>query len=684
MFGTPSQHVKGRTYQYIGMNIPQVIDGNSLQINLNLILQKYGLTDLTSSENDTEKLRKLVGDGSLIQQGHNRQLGILRFIDSMFRRTWDLRLSDGFYEELAIWFAENHIEEGYTDEMIKEKARSSVRYVRDSIQQEQDGKYSSLIQGVLVDGIHLDADWLIEFMLKKMKMISKTDIMKKLIKWHDLVREKSKEEEHENDHKYDNPLKITDMKAMIDSIFNRKENFEWAKELSIEYGGLGADVYFDYDQHIEIAIYLTERYHVIKLGLDGSLMFWNGKVYSLKAEEFLSRKVLDCTTRIKKNTVMEVMAYIVNYCPVVSENIFEKHEHMIVLDNGTYDIKKGIFSESFNPDNMVRRSIPHKFDEKSSIGDSKQILKDIFNTENNYSMFIDFLSICTFPSIGFYKMFVLLSEPGTGKSQISLFLQNLFSAENITNFSILDIAEDSTNRIDASRSMLNIDPDISSLEVKDISYLLKWITMDRISGRAIYSKPESFKPSSRLMANTNVLFDVAEQKHMEALNDRTHTIILQTKFRGTEQDIPDIVQNKINDENYNGYITLVLKNATKIFNSKVLPHANTSFEEKMIWDEHSGWIMKFCEKYMVKDSENNVRTHAVWMEWVNYAANNGITPGLTNTLTKAVLSYCKMKGTKTKRDNGKIERVYEGYTIRSKHEIDKMDAESLDIENESE
>lgn len=668
MFGCPSQHKEGRNYQYIGRNIPLQIDGDTLQSGLENIFKKYSLNIVEKST--TEQLKSLLEQDGIIQQGQNRQLGILTFVDSMCRRTWNLGLGIPFYEEMAMWFSRNHIEEGYTEEMIKEKARSSVAFVMDAIRSEDDGKYSSLSQGILQDGLHSDMSWLIEFYLKKTKIISKTEIMKKLIDWLEKVKMKGKEEEHAENPIYDVTLKPTEMKIMIESVFNRKENFEWIKSLAIEYGKLGADTYFDSDQHIELSIYLTERYKIKKIGLDGSLIYFTGKYYSMKTEAFLPRKILDCTTRIKKTVVDEVLAHVKNYAPVVQEDIFEKHEHIIVFENGTYNIKTGDFSSTFNSENLVRRSMPHTFDESASFEEAEKILKAIFNTDRNYLMFLDYLSMCIYPSIGLYKMYVLLSPPGTGKKQVSTFIRNLFSPDNVTHFSIQEIVTDPTDRIAAARSMINIDEDMGNMTIKDVGWLLKWVTMDKLSARAIYGYPVTFRPSSRLMANSNVLFDVTQPSHMEALNDRTNTTQLEKRFRGTEGNIPDIVNKMFTQEHYNAYMTFILKNATILYKSQELKYANSSMEEKMIWDEFSGWIMKFCKIYMVKTPDKNVNTQDVWTTWIDYSTNRGVSPGKPALFMLALQNYFHIK-TKMSRDSGRPIRVYPGYALKPQSELNE-------------
>ena len=665
IFGTPSMHKGGSRYEYLNTYIPQKVNGDKVQKKINKIMTAYSL----ASKNKNTGISDMVEPESIILEGHNRQIGILKFIDSLRRRTHDLPLSDSFYINSAFWFAKNHTEEGYSDGVIMEKAKSAVTFINNSIEMENDEKYRKLQSGELVNGIYDDARWLIEFMVSSLKVISKIEIRSRLFQWRETVVVKSKEEKNKGDNMYNDIADVRSMRIIVDNMFNENDIFERMKALAVEYGKLGEHVYFDADQHIEIGLYITTKHHIKKLGLDGKLVYFDEKSYNFKTKEFIQRRVNELTTRIKNNTIQETIHYIDNSALILPESVFEKFRHLKICENGVYNIHTGMFDCLFSPDYLVMGSIPHRYDENASLGDSEKILLDILGDKEKYSIFDDFLSLCIYPDIGLYMMYVQFAAPGTGKKQTSVFIQNLLGMDNVTNFSIREIATDATCRIACARASLNIDEDMSDVGIEDISFILKWVTMDRITGRGIYSQPESMIPASRLMANTNVLFNITKESHMAALNDRTHTTILNTKFRHSEDEIPDIIKNTVNKENYDAYFTKILKNATILYKSQKIQGRNSPKQEYDIWNEFGNYIQKFCRKWLdIQIGEKTVSLD-LWDKWGEYCVEKGIYHGSQDNFYRGIENIMHNKKKSIRLDSGKFKMGFDGFRILSDGQV---------------
>jgi len=340
-----------------------------------------------------------------------------------------------------------------------------------------------------------------------------------------------------------------------------------------------------------------------------------------------------------------------------------------------YNIKEGKFYETFNANWIVTNKIPHNFVYTDNV--NLKIIEDIISDPKEFSVFMDFLSICLYPDIGIYFMVIFLGGGGTGKKQLATFAKSLLGRDNVTNFTIHDIVFDTTDQIIASRSMLNIDEDMSESEIKEITVILKWVTRDPFSGRGIYSLPINFIPLSRLMANTNKLFDIPDEQHAEPLYDRTHTIILKKKFRKTDKEISDIVKKTYSYSDYDKLITKLLKNAHKLYKSQNVEFRHTTIQEENIWNEFGNWLGQFVKKRMIKMPDSKVAAHNVWLAWSDFADIHDIPIGSPRKFYKKFELVANVDMANVKINETRMSGFY-GIRLLNDEEIIDIEQEKID------
>ena len=457
------------------------------------------------------------------------------------------------------------------------------------------------------------ANDIIHHMIKQQKIIDKNKILEKLLEWNkQFTGEKIN-------------MGKKECKNIINDIFAVYDIFDVVKKIAKEKGINKKKIRLAPDQYIETAVWMMYRYHIKRMELDGALIYFDDHCYSFKSEAFIAQQINTCLPLADSKITKQIFSYIERNAPRIESDVLEKFSHIKCLENGMYDIKEGKFYETFNAEFIVINKIPHNFVYDDNV--NLKIIEDIIADPNEMSVFLDFLSICLYPDIGIYFMMIFLGGGGTGKKQLATFAKSLFGKDNVTNFTIHDIVSDITDQIAAARSMLNIDEDMSEGDVKEITVILKWVTRDPFSGRGIYSLPISFIPLSRLMANTNKLFDIPNEQHAEPLYDRTHTIILKKKFRKSNEEISDIVKKSYNNGDYDKLITKLLKNAHKLHKTQNIEFRHTTKEEENIWNEFGNWLGQFVKKRMIRESDVKVAGHNVWLAWNEFADTHDVPVG---------------------------------------------------------
>ncbi len=506
---------------------------------------------------------------------------------------------------------------------------------------------------------------IVQHMIKQQKIIDKNEIFKKIWNWNKQFKARKAD------------VSKKEIWNLINNLFSDYEIFAIVKNIAADMGNDEAQILLAPDQYIETSEWMISRYHIKRMEVDGVLIYFDGQCYSFKSEAFINSQINICLPFADSKIAKQIFSYIERNAPIVSNDVLEQFSHIKCLENGMYNIKEGKFYDIFNAEWIVTNKIPHNFVYSDEI--NLKIIEDIISDPKEFSVFMDFLSICLYSDIGIYFMVIFLGGGGTGKKQLATFAKSLLGKDNVTNFTIHDIVSDMTSQITAARSMLNIDEDMSESDIKEITVILKWVTRDQFSGRGIYSLPINFVPLSRLMANTNKLFDIPDEQHAEPLYDRTHTIILKKKFRKTDEEISDIVKKTYDDSDYDKLITKLLHNAHKLYKSQTVEFRHSTIQEENIWNEFGNWLGQFVKKRMVKHSDSKVAAHDVWLAWNEWADMHDIPVGAPRKFYKKFEIVANAEMTDTYINSTRMNGFY-GIRLLTDEEIIDIEQERLDHE----
>lgn len=536
----------------------------------------------------------------------NKSGGILGFVEPLYRRLHELDYPDEFYIYNAFWFVKNHTAPGYTDEIIQKIAGQSVTYIKNKIKQEENEKYKKMILGVIDEEIITDCLWIATFMVKNLKIINKAEIHANITEWFVQVQRIEKLQE-KSDKNYTSKADEFPIKDVIKMTFNNKVVLESLKNLAREYGRLKEKITLSNDQHVEASAYLIERFHVKRHGLDGKLLYYNDVHYDYTATEFLFREAIDMMVRAKNTDLKEVFYNIKNKAPTITLQEIMQHAHIICLKNGLYNIKTRKFSSKFSPEYYVFDQTPYNYDSTVPFGTIQKFVNDMIPNENDRQFFYDFSSICFHPYNGIYFQLGLVGPPGTGKTQLVILTKYCFDEDMVHDATIQMISDDATVRQDTAMGRINAEGDMHDVGIKTISNLKRFISQEGFTDRAIYDHSKKYRPSSRVMFSANSLYEIPNEQDALAIYDRTKLIKFEEKIRHTGKDKKDFVENHIPKEEFGGYVTFLLNNASDIWERQNTKYTLNPAEARDIWNEVGNYIRQFVDKYIVKDSHSTVK-----------------------------------------------------------------------------
>jgi len=470
------------------------------------------------------------------------------------------------------------------------------------------------------------------------------------------------------------------IRKIIDSVWSNKKTFKQIKLIAYQLGIERTPILLDKGQTIEVAEWLRGRYHIKRIDIDGKLLFFNDYFYEQRAGELIKRKARECLSVSTKTDMNEILSYIEDTSELITLSDIEKHVHLKCLLNGVYNIKTREFSNGvFDPKHIILNQIPHNFDESNSYERIDKVVVSIISNNNDRQSFYDWISTCLHPYTGIDFQFTGVGQSGTGKSQLCDLVVFTLGEDNVSEASIHSIAKDPTTQLDTAYKMANIDRDMSNGDINHPEIIKKWITQDRFRARAIFEHSGDFRPTSRWLGMSNDLYEIPNHDDAQAIYERTHLVRIENKFRGQENQINKIIEKVSTDEQLNGFITYLLKNAAEIYENQKIHHPMSCKAVSEIWNQHGNRIREFIKKWFVKDPEYKTERQEVFDKWLNHSLDKEFPSKGRDTFYDQFEEIVGMYAISTRRDSIPG-RYYVGLRLLNKSEIElkKEDDTSYD------
>lgn len=410
---------------------------------------------------------------------------------------------------------------------------------------------------------------------------------------------------------------LADWSGLVDLVWSDADTFQTIKNVCFEKGRRKIDTVFEQGQLIEVSYYLMGRYHIKRIELTGTLIFFNDMYYEDAAEQLIRRKARDLLIKSKNGDMNEIVRMIEDSCKVITWKDIEDSVHIKCLLNGIYDIKEGVFSETFNPDYIILNQIPHEYNIMNSWEKIDEKVSEIIEKTNDRESYYDSLSVALHPYTGIDFQFGGVGQPGTGKSQLCELSIMTLGDDNVSASPIHMVASDLTTQKDIAFKFLNIDMDMSNETIRNIDVLKRWITQDKFTARGIYEHNTTFRPMARMCFMANDLYEIASGDDAEAIYERTHVIKLEKKFRGQEGQIKNVFKKIATESELSGFITYLLRNATDIYNNQRIRHPINIQTVRDTWNLHGNRIKEFVETWTTK-GDFRVDTNEVWNKWLKF------------------------------------------------------------------
>ncbi len=383
-------------------------------------------------------------------------------------------------------------------------------------------------------------------------------------------------------------------------------------------------------------------------------------IWHTGAEQFIRtnlRNQLFGDEQQKKNYVDEIVSYVKD---ITYDDKFEPDSNpfLIALKNKVYDIKNDIFLD-YKPEFYITSKIPHDVNEEiKECPIIDKFFEDSIGEEYKATLY-DLAAYMMFRGYPYQKLFFVVGQGKTGKSQYLKLLEKLIGSDNFCSVEPKNIQKDKHSMAQMWLKLANIVSDIDYNALENINIIKKLTGGDTVEIRKMYRDPFSATLYAKQIFSTNKLPVVKEKT--SAWYRRVYLVEFSNVVTKEKED-KFILQKMIQEEEMQGFVFQCLKKLREMY----LDNFNFTYDidiDKMagMYEELSNPILSFMKQNCSFDGSD----YCVRWEFIDrfnvWLRNNNLPPESKSE----VESFLKERYNEVRRINEQTEqynRCWSGFS----------------------
>lgn len=283
----------------------------------------------------------------------------------------------------------------------------------------------------------------------------------------------------------------------------------------------------------------------------------------------------------------------------------EKVKNLVLLNckNGTLEItEKGSVLRKHKPEDFLTYVLSFEYDEEKKAPMFNKFLNEVLEEENQKVLAEYFAYIFVSPKVlKLEKVLILYGGGSNGKSVIYEIMNALLGSENVTNYSLENLTDNTGYyRAMISGKLLNYASEISNRI--DPTIFKQIASGETITGRLPYGKPIEIDDYAKLVFNANVLPSTTETSHAFF---RRFLIIHFNKTIPEEQQDRELA-NKIIECELSGVLNWILQGLKRLLNQKGFSYSKPIEKALNAYKVNADVVRQFLNENNYQSSENEV------------------------------------------------------------------------------
>ena len=309
------------------------------------------------------------------------------------------------------------------------------------------------------------------------------------------------------------------------------------------------------------------------------------------------------------------------YLPTPKTN---KKNVLINLENGTFEItptKREL--RVFNRNDFLTHQLPFEYEPEATAPLFQKYLDEVLPNKDKQKVFAEFCGyIFIKPSVlKLEKMLILLGTGANGKSVFFEILNALLGSENISNYSLQSLTNDTGyQRAKIGNKLVNYASELKSKLETDV---FKQIASgEPIEARLPYGEPFILNEYAKLVFNCNTL--PKDVEHTTAFFRRFMIIDFNVTIPDSKKDTQ--LANKIIDNELSGVFNWILKGLERVLKQKNFSKCEAIENARSDYEKQSDSVKMFIEDFEYTTSTDYTTISELYQKYKVYCIEDGFRP----------------------------------------------------------
>ncbi len=302
----------------------------------------------------------------------------------------------------------------------------------------------------------------------------------------------------------------------------------------------------------------------------------------------------------------------------------KKNNVLINLENGTFEItpiKREL--RTFNRNDFLTHQLPFEYQPEATAPLFKKYLDEVLPNTDKQRVFAEYCGyIFIRPSVlKLEKMLILYGTGANGKSVFFEILNALLGTENISNYSLQSLTNDTGYfRAKIANKLVNYASEINGKLETDI--FKQMASGEPLEARLPYGEPFILNDYAKLIFNCNNL--PKDVEHTNAFFRRFLIIGFDVTIPEEQQDKQ--LANKIIDNELSGVFNWILQGLDRLLKQKKFSKCEAIENAKSNYEKQSDSVKMFIEDFEYKTSTDYTTISQLYSQYKGYCIEDGFRP----------------------------------------------------------
>jgi len=275
---------------------------------------------------------------------------------------------------------------------------------------------------------------------------------------------------------------------------------------------------------------------------------------------------------------------------------------LINLANGTLEVtKEGVRLREHRMEDFLTYCLDYAYDETAKCPIFDRYLLRVLPDEDDRKILQEFLGYAFTKGLKLEKALVLYGDGSNGKSVLFEVVTQIFGEENIAHKGLGELCRQgergNNHRAELENKLLNYASELNP-EGANVDIFKAFVTQEPVTARRLYKNPFTYRPTAKLIFNTNKL--PAEAERTDAYFRRFLIIPFKVKITDEEKD-PNL-HKKIIEHERPGVLNWIIAGLLRIVTNQKFTQSKNTTEAVEAYKREINSVAQFVEEYGITPS----------------------------------------------------------------------------------